>query len=1319
MKMRRLPMLVSLVVVTGLFACSSDNGPPLTVDAASEVADITGDLPTEAVDDGPDTGAEDTSNDVIRLPSCETEDDCAPGEYCMPGYSGRECLPACLSQVSCPAGYFCRAMGVVDEVVVFVCLPDLPRLCLPCQDDDNCNDGLCTQIDGQSRCAMFCAGEEGCPDGYECGLVGTIDAEQPDLGLCQPVSGSCECTADAAGQKRPCFREGPVGTCRGYEECDPSSGWVDCDAPEPSDEICDGTDNDCNGEIDEGLPDRIDCERSEPGVGTCTGQAVCAGIAGWNCDAAVPSLETCDHLDNDCDGQTDEDFRVGDVYGMDDHCGNCGVSCAGVIANGIAFCDTSLASTICAVKECDPGYFAVGRVLCVRADVPICQPCSADSHCAGGVCLDMAGSGFCTAPCTGQEHCGEDHACVEKRDLQGSLLGSFCLPPNGSCDCTPDQSGQVEACSATNEFGTCFGTQTCDPEVGWVGCTAAIPEAEVCDGLDNDCDGSADDGLSDPVPCVREVPGIGTCSGTSVCMGRLGWVCDARTPTVEVCDGLDNDCDGEIDEGDAVGCRTRYPDADGDGFGDSAGAACRCAADADYPVLLGGDCDDSRATVFPGAAETCNGIDDDCDGLTDEEGAIGCSPYYLDADGDGYGSVVPGKCMCGPAAPYTAPALGDCDDEDPLRHPGAVETCNGIDDDCDGLTDEDGAVGCTLWFRDLDGDGFGQDGTQRCMCGPSAPYTLTSGGDCDDQIASIHPGAAELCNLFDDNCDGEIDEDAIDCQIFYRDEDQDGFGVAGDSRCLCLPVAPYEAVVAGDCDDASAAVRPVAEEICNGIDDNCDGVVDSGLDLPGCTMFHADADGDGYGLDDDRVCSCTAPPGYPAIAGGDCDDSRAEVNPGAEDVCNGIDDNCNGITDEGAPDLDGDGVADCVDPCPIVVDASAAPGGDGSVPAPFDSIQQGIDHPASCAEVWVMPGTYHESLDFGGRDVRVLAVGGPAVTVLDAAGTGSAVTFASGESAMAGLDGFTIRGGIGTVGAAPWGDPAMRYGGGILVLGASPTITGCVVTGNTVSGQGGGMFFHQSSGVFTGGAVEANVSSAAGEAGAGVAMVASSATVSDSVIRGNTATGTGGGVLVRASSGSLRYNRIVRNTGSSGAGIRLGGMVTTVVDGNIVADNLGDGVFFQDYSSTRFIQNTVVGNTGHGLRIALCCGTTFSVPLIKNTIIAYNDGNGIRTDYNVDFGLFFTDTYSNTGGNYGGVMGSLANSSLGITSNNPRFQTWSDDGNPDNDDLRLQSNSSCIDSGGDVTLYFVTRDLDGNPRPVNGTGGAFAQFDRGAFEYQQ
>ena len=209
--------------------------------------------------------------------------------------------------------------------------------------------------------------------------------------------------------------------------------------------------------------------------------------------------------------------------------------------------------------------------------------------------------------------------------------------------------------------------------------------------------------------------------------------CDDTDPTVapgqpELCDGVDNDCDGATDEG---------FDWDGDGF-----------------LICAGDCDDGQATIHPGAPELCDGADTDCDGQlgSDED----------DVDGDG--------------APL---CLGDCDDEDPQRSPLLTELCDGLDNDCDEVTPADEA--------DEDGDGFapcdgdcddllasrwpaaseGCDGLDSDCDGVVPPDELDGdgdgqlpcAGDCDDADSAIWSGAPELPNGVDDNCDGVVDND--------------------------------------------------------------------------------------------------------------------------------------------------------------------------------------------------------------------------------------------------------------------------------------------------------------------------------------------------------------------------------------------------------------------------------------------------------------------------------------------------------------------------------------------------------------------------------
>lgn len=220
------------------------------------------------------------------------------------------------------------------------------------------------------------------------------------------------------------------------------------------------------------------------------------------------------------------------------------------------------------------------------------------------------------------------------------------------------------------------------------------------------------------------------------------------------------------------------------------------------------DCDDNDPAVHPGATETCDNKDNNCDGQVDE------GP---DKDGDGY-------------------AICDCNDNDPAIRPGAVEVCDGIDNDCDGRKDED-------FDRDW-------DGWSTCM------------GDCDDTNRYVYPGATEICDKKDNNCDGKVDE---------------GFDKDGDGYTTC----------GGDCNDNDPSINPGAAELCDGIDNDCDGLIDEDFDR----------DWDGW-----TTCR------------GDCDDTNRYIYPRAPERCNGIDDNCNGQIDEGF-DKDNDGYRTCDGDC--------------------------------------------------------------------------------------------------------------------------------------------------------------------------------------------------------------------------------------------------------------------------------------------------------------------------------------------------------------------------------------------------------------------
>ncbi len=225
---------------------------------------------------------------------------------------------------------------------------------------------------------------------------------------------------------------------------------------------------------------------------------------------------------------------------------------------------------------------------------------------------------------------------------------------------------------------------------------------------------------------------------------------------VERCNGLDDDCDGLIDEPGAEDGLVGFIDEDGDGIGtgDAVSVCDGVAGGSLYP----GDCDDGDPTISPLAVERCDDLDNDCDGQTDEPGAEGSALWPVDADGDGYGHPLVTDLACGPGDGF-AEDTTDCDDGDPARSPGAAESCvNGQDDDCDGVVDETDDPRTPTWHRDADGDGYGT--SEDTVTGACAPPdgTVLSDGDCDDLDPEIHPAQPDRNDDLDNDCDGLVDE---------------------------------------------------------------------------------------------------------------------------------------------------------------------------------------------------------------------------------------------------------------------------------------------------------------------------------------------------------------------------------------------------------------------------------------------------------------------------------------------------------------------------------------------------------------------------------
>ena len=370
-----------------------------------------------------------------------------------------------------------------------------------------------------------------------------------------------------------------------------------------------------------------------------------------------------------------------------------------------------------------------------------------------------------------------------------------------------------------------------------------------------------------------------------------GWItpldCDDLDPlrhpdADEVCDGLDNDCDGVVDQEGALDAGLFYDDRDGDGWGDEAAWWFTCVQPPGT-VTTAGDCQDGDAAISPDTDEACDGIDNDCDGLLDEADAVDAPRWYLDADGDLWGQDAVYQDACDQPEDYVELA-GDCHDGDPLVNPGMAELCDpaDLDEDCSGLADDldPDAQGLSTWSPDDDGDGYGRDEDPVQSCEPQVGRA-ERGGDCDDGDQRVHPDADEVCgNGSDDDCDGLID--AMDPDpgpdvALYADLDGDGFGDPSQARGQGCALEAGLSSQPTDCDDGDAAAYPGAVEIWyDGVDQDCAGDDDD------------DADGDGEAAT--------------AAGGGDCDDLDEDVWPGATEVCtDGVDQDCDGRVDPCAP----------------------------------------------------------------------------------------------------------------------------------------------------------------------------------------------------------------------------------------------------------------------------------------------------------------------------------------------------------------------------------------------------------------------------------
>jgi hypothetical protein len=388
-------------------------------------------------------------------------------------------------------------------------------------------------------------------------------------------------------------------------------------------------------------------------------------------------------------------------------------------------------------------------LICVPQDVRLCKRCDQDSDCPAGLCYELDNDRVCGSGCVMDSDCPPNYVCSEQEPSGDNL----CTPLSGSCTCSIQSEGENRICEQSSSSGTCYGRQNCQGVEGWSTCTAPLPTSEICNQIDDDCNGITDDIEGIGEGCAQEAMINGelrSCEGIYLCIeGEDQPQCTAQRPMVEVCNFLDDDCDGQIDE-----------DFDGRDQVCSVGeGACKS-----YGVLICNDearpAEDSETEWTPlvcnaleGVAEDeiCDGVDNDCDGQQDESILSLGNICYA---GMGICQSA-GVTLCDSNDPTAAPVCSVVAQMDAAE----PEVCNLVNDDCDLEIDEDFKVNglyaldhaCGNCFTDCTHIFDRPNGRGVCEVNQNIPSCALS----------CNQGYYNLNGVPDDGCEFQLDINAV------------------------------------------------------------------------------------------------------------------------------------------------------------------------------------------------------------------------------------------------------------------------------------------------------------------------------------------------------------------------------------------------------------------------------------------------------------------------------------------------------------------------------------------------------------------------------